>query len=198
MTEEVPRADTARKILDLAERYAMQRGYHAFSFRDIADQLGIKPAAVHYHFRTKPQLVAEVLDRYRGRFRRWGRTVVGTPAERLDAYLGLSRALVADGRIDPFGVMAAEYDQVPDEVKLRLRELQAEIFGWFAALLDEGRQGGAFRFDGPSDGKAAELACAVLGAQQLGRVCGLAAFEQVVAQVRRSVGLTESATARCR
>lgn len=183
--------DTAKRILDIAERFVMQRGYHAFSYQHIAEELGVKPAAVHYHFRTKPELVSEVLDRYRGRFRRWARTLRGTPVEQLDAYLALSRGLLVANRIDPFGMMAAEYDQVPDAVKQRLRELQVEIFGWFAGLLEAGRQSGDFQFVGPSDAKAAELACALLGAQQLGRVCGAEAFEGVAAQVRRSLGVED-------
>jgi AcrR family transcriptional regulator len=183
------RSETATKILDIAERYVMQRGYHAFSYQHIAEELDVKPAAVHYHFRTKPDLVAAVLDRYRGRFRRWADRLEGSPVERLDAYVALSRGLLAAGRIDPFGMMAGEYDQVPEAVQLRLRELQVEIFGWFGGLLAAGRREGAFSFDGTPEHKAAELACALLGAQQLGRVCGADAFEVVAAQVRRSLGV---------
>jgi TetR/AcrR family transcriptional repressor of nem operon len=182
-------SETAAKILDIAERYVMQRGYHAFSYQHIADELSVKPAAVHYHFRTKPELVAAVLDRYCARFRRWARTLEGPPAEQLDAYISLSRSLLDQGRIDPFGTMAGEYDQLPDAVQQRLRELQAEIFGWFGALLLRGREEGAFSFEGTPQAKAAELACAMLGAQQLGRVCGGEAFEEVARQVRKSLGV---------
>ena len=62
-------SDTARKILDLAEGYLTERGYHGFSYHHVAAALDVKPAAIHYHFRTKGDLVSEVLDRYRGRFR---------------------------------------------------------------------------------------------------------------------------------
>lgn len=182
--------DTAAKIIDIAERYVMQRGYHAFSYQHIADELAVKPAAVHYHFRTKPELVAAVLDRYRGRFERWARTLEGSPEQRLDAYIALSRDLLQRGRIDPFGTMAGEYDQLPEGVQLRLRELQTAIFGWFSGLLLLGLEAGAFSFDGPPQAKAAELACALLGAQQLGRVCGADAFEEVAAQIYRSLGTT--------
>jgi TetR/AcrR family transcriptional repressor of nem operon len=183
-------SETATKILDIAERYVMERGYHAFSYQHIADELAVKPAAVHYHFRTKPELVAAVLERYCGRFRRWARTLEGTPEQQLDAYIALSRGLLAQGRIDPFGTMAGEYGQLPGGVQERLREVQSTIFGWFAGLLEQGRQQSAFSFQGPSQAKAAELACALLGAQQLGRVCGAEAFEEVAAQVRRSLGVS--------
>lgn len=182
--------ETARKILDIAERYLMERGYHAFSFQHIAAELGVKPAAVHYHFRTKPELVAQVLDRYRGRFHRWTLSQAAcSPRTQLQAYIGLSRGLLAERRIDPFGTMAGEYDQLPEEVQARLRELQAEIFGWFAGLLAAGRTTGELVFAGSPEAMAAELACALLGAQQLGRVCGAAAFEQVAAQICRTLGV---------
>ena len=84
--------------------------------------------------------------------------------------------------------MAGEHDQLPPEVQDRLRALQREIFGWFAGLLALGRERGEFTFLGPPTSKAAELACALLGAQQVGRVCGLEAFEEVAAQVVRSLG----------
>ncbi len=181
-------ADTARKILDLAERYLMERGYHAFSYQHIAAELGVKPAAVHYHFRTKPELVAEVLGRYRGRFRRWSRDQHAlAPTAQLVAYVDLSRQLLLDGRIDPFGTLAGEYDQLPDVVRQGLRELQAEIFGWFGGLLAAGREAGEFRFVGTPESKAAALACALLGAQQLGRVCGAEAFETVASQIQRDL-----------
>ena len=42
----------------------MERGFHAFSYQDISSALGVRNAAVHYHFRTKVLLVAAVVERY--------------------------------------------------------------------------------------------------------------------------------------
>ncbi|AEF53115.1 TetR/AcrR family transcriptional regulator [Marinomonas posidonica] len=60
----VEKVDTKNKIMDLAEQYIISGGYGAFSFRDLADDIGIKSASVHYHFRTKSDLVAAVMFRY--------------------------------------------------------------------------------------------------------------------------------------
>lgn len=183
------RSETARKILDIAERHVMQRGYHAFSYQHIADELGVQTAAVHYHFRTKPELVGAVLDRYRARFRRWADAQAGRPAvDRLAAYLQLSRDIVADDRVCALGMMATQFGTVPEELQRRTEELQAEIFGWVEELLDDGRADGVFTFDGPSGARSAEIACSVLGAQQLGRIRGRDAFEVVAAQIPRSLG----------
>lgn len=58
------KSDTKAKIMDVAEKAITAAGYGAFSFRDIADKIGIKSASVHYHFPTKGDLAAAVMKRY--------------------------------------------------------------------------------------------------------------------------------------
>ncbi len=60
--------DTQERLLDVAEFQIRQKGYNAVSFRELADELGIKSASVHYHFPTKQQLGVAVVHRYRDRF----------------------------------------------------------------------------------------------------------------------------------
>ena len=55
---------TAEKIVDLAESYMQSRGFNGFSFRDIQNELGIKTASIHYHFKTKQDLAQTVFERY--------------------------------------------------------------------------------------------------------------------------------------
>jgi AcrR family transcriptional regulator len=55
-------ADTRAKILDAAFRRLAQEGYAALSVREIAKDAGVNHALINYHFRTKDQLVIEVLD----------------------------------------------------------------------------------------------------------------------------------------
>jgi hypothetical protein len=85
-------------------------------------------------------------------------------------------------------MMATQFGTVPEGLQQRTQELQAEIFDWVEVTLEEGREAGVFSFVGPSAARSAEIACAVLGAQQLGRVRGPEAFEVVAAQIPRSVG----------
>ncbi len=63
-----PPATRANEILDAAERFARTVGYNGFSFRDIAAEIGIKSASVHYHFPTKGDLGAALARRYADRF----------------------------------------------------------------------------------------------------------------------------------
>lgn len=51
-------------ILDAALNAILKHGYKAMSFRDLAAEVGIKSASVHYHFPTKGDLCAAVMQRY--------------------------------------------------------------------------------------------------------------------------------------
>jgi AcrR family transcriptional regulator len=54
--------ETKTKILDAAFRRLAREGYAALSMREIARDAGVNHALINYHFRSKEQLVIEVLD----------------------------------------------------------------------------------------------------------------------------------------
>ena len=56
--------DMKTAIMDAAERRMQLGGFGGFSFREIAADVGIKSASVHYHFPTKDDLAAAVLRRW--------------------------------------------------------------------------------------------------------------------------------------
>ena len=54
-------AGTRRRLLGLAARLFTDRGYHAVSMRDIASAAEVTKGAVYGHFRSKGQLLVEVI-----------------------------------------------------------------------------------------------------------------------------------------
>src|SRR5204862_4471611 len=61
-------ADTATRILDVAERLVQIRGFNGFSYADVATELGITKASLHYHFPGKAELGQALIARYAERF----------------------------------------------------------------------------------------------------------------------------------
>ena len=57
-------SDVAAAIMDAAERRMRKGGFNGFSFREIAVDVGVKSSSVHYHFPTKENLAAAVIQRY--------------------------------------------------------------------------------------------------------------------------------------
>lgn len=89
--------ETVEMILDVAERRIREAGYHGFSFRTVAAEVGVKGASVHYHFPAKEALAAAVARRYNDRIAEAVDQAVraGTPA--VQAWIGVFRAALADG-----------------------------------------------------------------------------------------------------
>jgi AcrR family transcriptional regulator len=54
--------ETKGKILEAAFKRLAREGYAALSVREIARDAGVNHALINYHFRSKDQLVIEVLD----------------------------------------------------------------------------------------------------------------------------------------
>lgn len=109
--------DRRETILDVAERLIRTHGYSGFSFREVASEVGIKSASVHYHFPTKPDLAAAVAKRYRERFADALEEAETNGMDRVTAWRKLfQKALKQDGLMCLCGILAAEGDSLPSEV----------------------------------------------------------------------------------
>ena len=62
--KEQDRTDTANLILDVAEQLVQVRGFNAFSYADVAGELELTNAALHYHFPSKSELGEALIARY--------------------------------------------------------------------------------------------------------------------------------------
>jgi AcrR family transcriptional regulator len=56
------REDTRARIQEIALRLFTEQGYEATSLREIAEELGVTKAALYYHFKTKDDIVASLVD----------------------------------------------------------------------------------------------------------------------------------------
>ncbi len=112
---------TIDRIMDAAESAMRLRGYHAVSFRDLADELGIKSASVHYHFRQKEDLGLALVERYSQRFfedleKRTKNST--TPNDYLKAFCNsYKRALSESGKICLCGLLGAENPGLPEKLR---------------------------------------------------------------------------------
>lgn len=58
------KVNTEKKIIDLSLELLQFKGINGFSFADIANEIGIKKASIHYYFPTKNDLINKIIEKY--------------------------------------------------------------------------------------------------------------------------------------
>src|SRR2546421_11760380 len=112
--------DTSEQILDVAERLVQTRGFNAFSYADVATELGITKPALHYHFAGKAELGDALVARYTARF---NDALSGIDAEcvdgrsKLEAYADLYAQVLAQERMCLCGMLAADFPTLPPAMR---------------------------------------------------------------------------------
>jgi TetR/AcrR family transcriptional repressor of nem operon len=174
-TEENAPVDTATAILDIAERLVQRRGFNGFSYADIAAELGITKASLHYHFAGKAELGESLLTRYSNRFAQALEDIDARPVPavaKLQAYCAIYQAVLAERRMCLCGMLAAEYDTLPD----RMRHIVVAFFdhnqAWLSTLFESGTADRSLRFTGTAGHAARGTIAALEGAMLVSRPYG--------------------------
>ena len=167
-----PAADTAAQILDAAERLVQERGFNGFSYADIASELGVTKAALHYHFASKADLGDALIERYAERFFAALASVDGDETDavvKLRAYAKLYADVFRDDRMCLCGMLAADYATLPDPMRERVVRFFDDNEVWLARVLEEGRKAGSVRFEGSPRPVARTLIGSLEGAMLVAR-----------------------------
>jgi len=189
--------NTKRTILDLAETLLQDNGFNGFSYAHIASELGMKNAAIHYHFPTKEDLGCAVVQRYRDRFQLWTnntRVKDLSPQENLDWFFDIYANMRADhGKVCIAGVLEAEFNSIPGALRQQTESLTGELLTWLTSTLIEGKEAGVFQFNGQAADKAALILSSVQGALQIARALGAEKFQAVIQQHKQDLLVPQQA-----
>jgi TetR/AcrR family transcriptional regulator, transcriptional repressor for nem operon len=170
-----PPTAAATAILDVAERLAQTLGYNGFSYADIAAQLGVTKASLHYHFPTKAELGRALIERYRILFGAALEAIdeqAKEPHQRLQQYVGLYNSVLINERMCLCGMLAAEYATLPARMQKGLKLFFDANERWLTAVLEDGLRGGTFLFREPANERARVLLGALEGAMLVARSYG--------------------------
>jgi TetR/AcrR family transcriptional regulator, transcriptional repressor for nem operon len=179
--------DTREQILKTASDLLQERGFNAFSFAHIAEALGVKTAAIHYHFPTKTDLGLALIERYRARYKKWMDDAAAqqlAPQAQLEGYILIAGRFCDSTKACPAGVLQAEFGAIPPEMQDAVRKMVKELHRWLARVLDDGRAQRVFKFDGSADDKATMTMALLQGALLTARALGKERFHGVVRQLR--------------
>jgi TetR/AcrR family transcriptional regulator, transcriptional repressor for nem operon len=132
-------SDKAIEILEAAEIRIRRGGFEAVSYRDLATDVGIKAASVHYHFPQKALLGAAVIDRYSDKLLATLGAVDltrSTTAEHLQRLCDCYRSAVQnDGMICLGCMLGAESKDLPEAVSAAARRFFTRLLDWIESAL---------------------------------------------------------------
>lgn len=125
------------ELLKVAENKVRQGGYNNFSFREIANEVGIKSASVHYHFPTKADLGAALAHQYTDAFLAALGDVdeIKSKGENpIDRYTQIFRgALLTDNKMCLCGLLGAQNESLPEKVQLEVKRFFEKNLAWLNA-----------------------------------------------------------------
>jgi TetR/AcrR family transcriptional repressor of nem operon len=165
-------SDTATEILDAAERIVQRQGFNGFSYADVAAELGITKAALHYHFASKAALGEMLVARYGSRFADALATIeadVPDAPARLEAYVALYGDVLRGERMCLCGILAAEYQTLPTSMRDAVLRFFDDNETWLEGVLERGRAAGSLGFTGPARDVARLLISGLEGAMLVAR-----------------------------
>lgn len=182
-----------RQVLDAAAPLLVARGFHGFSYQHLADALGVKTAAVHYHFPSKADLGVALVEDIGLQFCAWAQAQAeDSAADQLVAFFNLHAGLLAEGVTSPASVLSAELRGLPIPMQVAIRQLLLDIRSWTAQVIARGRSDGEMAFQGDPTAMATVVNGAVHGALQLGIAEGPDQYHAAIGCLRSNLGLADS------
>jgi TetR/AcrR family transcriptional repressor of nem operon len=195
---EQPPANTRSRILDEGERLVQIRGFNGFSYADVAAELALTKASLHYHFPSKAELGEALIARYAERFAQAlaaiDANVTLAPAK-LDAYASLYAEVLREDRMCLCGMLAAEYQTLSDPIRDAVVAFLDDNEAWLALVLEDGRKDGSLHFHNTAPETARSIVSGLEGAMLVARTYGATErFETAAAQLLAGLAGTEITT----
>ncbi|ASS58782.1 TetR/AcrR family transcriptional regulator (plasmid) [Rhizobium leguminosarum] len=166
------KTDMREAVMSAARATVQAHGYNALSFRELAKEVGIKSASVHYHFPTKGALGAALARRYTEDGAAYLTELLATSENAtwcMDRYTEIFRsALANDNRMCLCGIMSAELDDLPTEVRTEVDKFAAMNVGWLSKVLSRAKPSAS---DQDLQEHAMAIFAAIEGAQLVARGC---------------------------
>lgn len=163
---------TPLHVLDVAERLIQTRGFNGFSYADVAAEVGITKASLHYHFPTKADLGLSLVRRYQESFEEALAGLArkgGDTRTLLEGYAELYRSVLRKDRMCLCGMLAAEHSTLPTPMQRALQTFFDANERWLAGVLEAGRRKGELELAGAAREEARLLVAGLEGALLVAR-----------------------------
>lgn len=160
--------NTRELIVQTADGFIRNKGFNAFSYKDISTVIGIKTSSIHYYFPTKTS--PAVVQEHMRRLEQLIYPLAGKPAlEQSDAFTKMYEWYQPAGQVCVIGSLATDLHTVEKPLKIALRQL-TEV---------SAQENGEIVFDIPPQSKVLLIITNLLAALQLVCLTGRQDFDLI-------------------
>ncbi len=132
--------DTRKLALKRGHFYLQTVGFNGFSFQDLADDLGIRKASLHYYFSSKEDFGLALIKEYEDHFNIFIEKSAELPAiEQMEKWIQFFYSMSKDHlRLCPLGVLSCELFSLTPKMQKQLVSFQSKQRLWTSKTLKKG------------------------------------------------------------
>lgn len=163
--------ETKDQIVETANALLVERGYNAFSYKNISEQIGIKTSSIHYHFPTKADLGVAIIQRHVAALDQTiARTSNETPITRLNKLFLYYQRLANDGKVCIVGAITSEITTLEEPVRAALLAFSNRVIDWTTSILEDGIDQQSFKSIANPRLKAKHIISSLMALVQIARI----------------------------
>ncbi|WP_026569194.1 MULTISPECIES: TetR/AcrR family transcriptional regulator [Sediminibacillus] len=170
------------QIILLTMKFIKEKGFSAFSYDDLAKELGVTKAGIHYHFEKKEELGVAVCTHLEETLERTYSAIKQDKMKNIDkplAFLSKRAVQVDSHAVCPISALQADYNDLPGTMQVKVRQISQREIGIMTELLEDAKQDGGLKAMEDSEGLAALLIASAKGGLQYQRVLGEEVFSKI-------------------
>lgn len=133
-------SDKRTELQLLAQAIVQRSGLRELSFRQLAEQTGVKSSSVHYYFPEKHDLTAVLIASYSEAFAQRLAGIADRPVtlkRKLSAFVDLFEEAAQDDKLCLCGMLAAEMSSLDAHCRSLLSSFFQHAESWLAQLLKQ-------------------------------------------------------------
>ncbi|AMQ08470.1 TetR/AcrR family transcriptional regulator [Sporosarcina sp. FSL K6-1540] len=173
------------QIIELALRNIREKGYLSFSYDDLAKELGVTKASIHYHFMKKEDLGLAVCTKLKEGLEKSYLNIDQAQINSEDKpweFISRRANQIGNNEVCPISSLQADYNFLPIAMQESVQQLSQMEIDYLKKLLDVLKEEGKLTHD--TGALAALLISSIKGALQYRRVVGEYLYSIVIDQLK--------------
>ncbi|EPW1514246.1 TetR/AcrR family transcriptional regulator [Salmonella enterica subsp. diarizonae serovar 48:r:z] len=162
---------TYDRLLEIADTLIGKNGFEGFSYADLAKEMGIRKASIHYHFPTKTDLGIAYCELKMKAFADFEAYITTLPVgpRQIAAYIDAFSVYAKKGQMCGVHAMLSDSNLYESELKTAVQKLADYELRIISKILQNGQEAGLLKFDITVEDMALIVCYSVKGALLINR-----------------------------